>query len=295
MRTPMVIVVTANVINVAVEVVFVYVLHLGIAGSAWGTVLAQAWAAVWSLAVLAPRVAEWGATRSLDVGELGRLLRFGRHLFVRTASLLGTFTLATAVAARVGRTTLAGHHLALQLDLFLALVVDCLAVAGQALVGTALGRGDGDDARAWGRRLLRLGSAAGAALAIALLALSGAIPHAYSSDAGVVGRARLAIAVLALMQLPGAVAFVLDGVLIGAADTRFQQWANVAAFIVFAPFGIAVLRWHALGIAGIWTGLFAWMATRALANAWRFRGAGWTTAALRPGGGRRQPSPRESP
>ena len=44
-RTPLAIAVAANVVNVCLEVWFVFVLHFGLTGSAWGTVVAQAFAA----------------------------------------------------------------------------------------------------------------------------------------------------------------------------------------------------------------------------------------------------------
>ena len=279
-RTPMVIVVAANVVNVVIELLLVYGLHLGVAGSAWGTVIAQALAAAWFLVVLVPRIAATHTTLRLLRSELAQLLRFARHLFVRTASLIGTLTLSTAIAARVGRTTLAAHHLALQLTIFLALIVDCLAIAAQSLIGTELGARRPDAARAWGQRLLRVGIVIGAALAVVVAALSGVLPHVFSRDPAVQGLGRDALLIVAAMQIPASAVFVLDGVLIGASDTRTQQWGNVIAFAVFAPWAGLVLHWG-LGIVAIWCGLAAWMLARLAVNATRFRGTRWTAVAGR--------------
>jgi putative MATE family efflux protein len=277
-RTPLLIVLVANLVNVALEIVFVYVLDLGVAGSAWGTVAAQALAAAWFLAVLVPRIAAAESTLRPVRSELAQLLRFARHLFVRTASLLGTLTLSTSVAARVDRATLGAHHLALQLMLFLALVVDSLAIAGQTLVGTALGGGRPEEAREWGRRLLRAGVVVGVGLAILVAAGSGALPHLFSHDPAVHARARDALLILAVALVPAAACYVLDGVLIGASDTRTQQWSNVIAFAVFAPWAAIVLRYGG-GIVAIWCGLAAWLVARLAVDAWRFRGDAWTTVA----------------
>jgi Na+-driven multidrug efflux pump len=80
------------------------------------------------------------------------------------------------------------------------------------------------------------------------------------------------------MQVPAAVVFVLDGVLLGASDTRFQQWSNVLALLAFLPFAATLLVWPRLGIVGIWTGLLAWMLARLLANGTRFAGGRWQNA-----------------
>ena len=277
-RTPLWVVLGANVLNVVIEVVLVYGFDLGVAGSAWGTVAAQATAAGVFLAILARRIRGTGASLALDGRELARLVRFGRHLLVRTGSLFATLTLATAVAARLGTATLGGHQIALQVETFLALVVDGLAIAAQAMIGNLLGGGDVTEARATGRRLIELGLVLGGVLAAVLLATSGVLPAVFSGDGLVRHRATLGLVVVALLQLPASVVFVIDGVLIGAADTRFQQWANVAAFVAFLPCALVVLHWR-LGIVGLWAGLTAWMLARLVANALRFAGSAWTASA----------------
>ena len=90
-----------------------------------------------------------------------------------------------------------------------------------------------------------------------------------------VDRARLALLVAGLVQVPAAVAFVLDGVLIGSSDFRFLQWNMLAGLAVFLPFVAAVLRWHHLGVAGIWSGILVWMVFRAGVNGARFKGQRW--------------------
>ena len=75
------------------------------------------------------------------------LLRIGGEIFVRTASLYGAFLVASAVLARMGSASLAAHQIAFQLWVFLALVLDAVAIAGQVIVGRSLGAGH-PDARA---------------------------------------------------------------------------------------------------------------------------------------------------
>ena len=278
--TPFRVVLVANVLNVVLEVVLVYGFHLGVAGSAWGTVIAQWLAAMWFIAMCGARIRAAGAALGPDRAEMVRLASAGRHLFVRTAALLAALALATAVAARVSAATLAAHQIAYQVFLFLALTVDALAIAGQAMVGTHLGGARHGEARAVAYRLGRLAVMAGAVIGVVLLALSPVLPHVFTSDPAVVHRATVALALLAAMQVPGAVAFVLgDGVLLGAGDYRFVKWSLVAALAVYLPFAGAVLAWHRLGIAGIWVGLIAWMATRAVLSAARIRGDQWTAGA----------------
>lgn len=275
-RSPLIVVLVANVVNVILDVVLVYGLDQGLAGSAWGTVVAQWMAAVWFLSLLGSPLAATGAGLMPVGREMGRLMVAGRRLFVRTGALLVTLALATAAAARVDAATLAGHQIALQIHLFLALVLDSLAIPGQIFVGTALGRGDADEARGMAGRLLRLGIVLGVAVGgVVLLFDAVGLPRLFTSDPDVVDRAQVALVFVALAQVPSAVAFVLDGVLMGAADFAFLQASMIAGLAVFVPVAVAILWWPGLGIAGLWAGLVAWMLARATANALRFRGNAW--------------------
>ena len=277
-RTPLVVVVVANVVNLVLEIVLVYGLHLGVAGSAWGTVVAQVLAAGGFAWLLSGRIRAAHARVGPSRAELVRLLVTGRHLLVRTGTLLATLALSTATAARLGPAVLGGHQIALQVHTFLALVLDSLAIPGQILVGTALGAGSAGEARAASARLLRMGTAAGAVVGLGLVISSPVLPHAFSADPAVVERASLALVLAGALQVPAAVAFVLDGVLIGASDFRFLQWSMMAGLLVFVPFAGAVLLWHELGVVAVWGGLLAWMVARAVANAARFRGQAWAAA-----------------
>jgi putative MATE family efflux protein len=278
-RTPFRVVIVANVLNLVLEVVLVYGFHFGVAGSAWGTVVAQVLAAVWFMRITGRRVLAADVTLRPQPREMRRLVVIGRHLFFRTAALLAALTLATSVAARVGQSTLAAHQIVFQIFLFLALVLDALAVAAQATVGTDLGAGSETEARAMGTRTVIHGVLFGTAIGAVLAAGSTWIPRLFTSDAAVVHRATAGLVILGIMQVPAGVAFALDGVLMGASDFRFLQWTTISGLVVFAPVAVAVLTWHRLGIVGIWLGLLAWMTTRTAVTGRRFLGPEWTSSA----------------
>ncbi len=275
-RTPLWIALVANVVNAVLEVTFVYGLDLGVAGSAWSTVIAQAIAAAWYLAILGGHARANDAPARPDRAELEKLVRSGGHLSLRTGALLGTLAVFTAVAARIDDVTLGGHQIALQIETFLALVVDGLAIAAQALVGTALGARDVAEARAVGRRLLQWGAVMGVVLAVALALASHALPALFTGDVDVRDRAAIGLLFVAILQIPASFVFVLDGVLLGAGDDAFQGWSNVVAFVVALPVAAAVLARPSLGIAGVWVGMNVWMVARLVANGSRFTTDAWT-------------------
>ena len=271
LRRPLAIAAVANVVNIVLEIVAVYVLHLGIAGSAWSTVIVQIGAALAFSGVLGPHLAMHRAQWE----RLRPLLITGWHLAVRVAAMLVVWITATAVAARVDTPTLAAHQVLTQVFMFLALVLDALAIPSQSLVAGALGAGHVDEAMRIGHRSTRLSLWCGGAIAVLLLATCPLLPHAFTSDGAVVSRLTAGLVILAVMQLPGAVAFALDGVLIGGQDQRFLGRVAVVNLVAYAPLALITLAIPRLGVAGLWGAQLTWMTMRAWVNMRRFRGRRW--------------------
>jgi putative MATE family efflux protein len=268
-RTPLVILVVSNVANLGIELVLVYGFDLGIAGAAWSTAIAQAGAGV-AFLVVVRRHLEPARHRWPRWSEMAPLLTAGRHLLLRVGSMLAVFTGATAIAARIDAATLAAHQVAMTMFLFLALVLDALAIPAQTLIAEQLGH-TGSGAADIARRVVRLSLVAGSAIALVVAVTSPLLPHVFTDDPAVVSRATSALLFLAVLVLPGAVAFADDGVLIGAGDYRFLGVAAFGYLAAVAPIAVAVLAVPALGIAGIWSGLVVWMTLRAVVNTLRVR------------------------
>ena len=271
LRTPLVIVIAGNVVNLVLELLFVYGFGWGIAGSAWGTVVAQAGMGAAFIVVIL-RAARGEASVSLDL--MRRLLVIGRHIFVRTAALLAAFTLAGAVIARFGDASLAAHQIAFQLWIFLALVLDAIAIAGQVIVGRGLGAGQSDRAYAASVRMIWLSVYAGVVFGAVMLALKGVLPYAFTSDDAVIERAQAIWVIFALMQPLNGAVFAFDGILIGAGDGQFLMRSMVVAFLASASVALAALAFD-WGIVGVWSALFVLICARLALMWWRFAGRRW--------------------
>ena len=264
LRTPLVIVVAANVVNVALEVLFVYGLDWGLDGSAWGTVLAQlGMGAAFAFVLLRTFAAP-------DLARIRSLISIGAQLVVRTAALLGCFVLATAVCAHIGAPTVAAHQIAFQLFGFLALLLDAIAIAGQVMVGRALGAGDADEAYAAARRMLEWSLAAGLVIGGVFLALVDVVPRAFTSDPRVIGQAHDLWPLFCAMWPVAAVVFALDGLLIGAGDTRYLALAMLVAFVAFLPLVLT-----ADTVAAVWLAIDALMLVRLATLGGRFARRRW--------------------
>jgi putative MATE family efflux protein len=214
-------------------------------------------------------------SRRPDPVILRRLSTMGRDIAIRTGSLLAAFTVASAVLARVGSDSLAAHQIAFQLFVFLALVLDAIAIAGQVIVARALGAGDVRTAYDAALRMCAWALVFGIGFGLVLLATSGIVPRAFTSDGDVLDRARALWPLFALMQPAGAVVFALDGILIGAGDTRYIARAMAfASLVCFMPIALASLAFD-WGVVGVWVGLNVLMVARLVTMAVRFAGRRW--------------------
>ena len=263
--TPLWVLLGANVANLLIELVFVFVLDMGVAGSALSTVIAQTGAGLVFLWILRPQLSR-ATTHRPDLDGMRPLMSAGKYLLLRVGSMLVVFGGSTAIAARIDEATLAAHQVVNSLFIFLALVLDALAVPAQTIVAEELGKDDVPTAAHVAQRSVRLSLLTGAVLGVLLAAAAPFIPHLFSNDPEVISRATGALWWLAVMMLPGAVAFAHDGILIGAGDYRFLGLAAFAYLAAVMPIAVLILRVPSLGIAGIWAGLLVWMIIRAVVN-----------------------------
>ena len=261
-------------LNLALELVLIYGLGFGIGASALSTVVAQWLAAGAYVWWIREAVKVHGVTMAPDRSMIARLAVVGLDLFLRTAALRASFTISVAVAARLGDIELAAHEVIYQLMFFLALVLDAVAIAGQAMIGRFLGANELDHARAAGRRMIEWGLATGLAATVVLLVTRPWLPLVFSSDEAVLSLAGFLMLHLAFIQPVNGVVFALDGVLIGAGDMRFLAVAMAGAATVFIPLALWVMAADA-GIGWLWGAMWALMAARLVALLWRFAGSRW--------------------
>ena len=244
-----------------------YGLHWGVAGSAASTVVVQAGAAVAFL---------WKMRQHLvkvrpALAAYRPLLRAGWHMVVRSVAMYSVWNVSVVIAARLDAPTLAAYQVVTQLFMFLALMLDSLAVPAHSLVAGYLGSGDSERAGKVGSISTRLSLWCAGVLAVLLAASSPWLPGLFTNDHAVHSRLMGALLVLALLQFPGAVAFALDGALIGADDKPWLARQAVRNIVAFVPLAIATVVWPRLGLAGIWGAQVCWMVMRAWANGHRWR------------------------
>ncbi|MDX3525370.1 MATE family efflux transporter [Streptomyces sp. ID05-39B] len=273
-RTPLYVAIGGFLANALLNVGLVYGADLGIAGSAWGTVIAQCGMAAVYLLVVIRGARRHGASLRPDAVGIRASARAGVPLLVRTLSLRAVLMIATAVAARLGDTDIAAHQIVLSLWSLLAFALDAIAIAGQAIIGRYLGANDPQGARVVCRRMVEWGIAVGVVLALLVVLARPLFLPLFTGDPGVMDAALPALLVVALSQPVCAIVFVLDGVLMGAGDGPYLAWAMVLTLAVFAPVALLVPALGG-GLTALWGAMTLMMVVRMLTLWLRTRSGRW--------------------
>lgn len=277
-RTPMAIAFFINGLQLLLGYGFIYghfgLPRLELRGAAAAGVIAQSAGALLYLVTFF----SWRETacyRNLDWRlrweRLMPLFRIGQDLAIRTGALRGSLVFATATAARMGAVTLSAYEIAFQLFMLCSEVIDGLAIAGQALAAKYLGSKRQAEAFRMGKIVTLCGAIVGLGFGLAFLAMREPILQFFTTSAAVHSALTLQLFLLiAIMQPFNGIVFVLDGLLIGAKDTRYLMWAMLIGGLgLFVPIASITLRF-AWGLSGLLIGISVLMSWRLLSNGYRF-------------------------
>jgi putative MATE family efflux protein len=280
-RTPLYVSIGMFTANAALGATFVLGFRWGIAGSAWGTVLAQSGGATLYAAAVVRGARKHGAPLRPDARGLRASGTAGFNLLIRTLSLRVVLIIGTAVAARLGDAQIAAHQIASNVWNLLAFALDAIAIAGQAITGRYLGADDVGGARAATRRMVEWGVACGVLFGVLVLAFRPWLPAVFTSDGDVRSQLLAALVVVALLEPIAGVVFVLDGVLIGAGDQAYLAVVGVIQTVAFLP-AAWLVHVYGGGLVALWLAIGVWMAARLVTLGLRARQDAWlVTGAVR--------------
>lgn len=280
-KTTLIVAAASYSANAVLSVVLVYPVGLGLPGSAWGTVLAQGGGAIAFVVIVVRQARRYDARLWPDPRGIVSTARAGVPLIVRTLTMRVTTLATTFVATSLGAVSLAAHQVAFTIFTTLAMGLDALAIAGQAIVGRSLGASDVPGVRAATRRMIEWGIVGGIVIGAALVLARPLYIPAFTGDPDVRALLSAALLVVAVIQPAAGVVFVLDGVLIGAGDGTYLAIASVLATVVFLPLA-GLVSWLDGSLVALWWALGGWMLARLVTLVARERGTAWlVTGAVR--------------
>lgn len=280
---PMYLVIFVNIVNIVGDLLLVPgtfgLPSYGVVGAAWASVIAQSSGWVAAMVIGWNRVkAHWKWIWFKQVAQLawGRFFQVQSHLFFRTLALVLTFAAVTSLVARLeSAEILAAHAILMQLWSLVSYAVDGFAYATETTVGHWLGRGDSNRAKASAGAALFWGVGAGAVFAVVYFFSVDWLARFFTHDPNVWSIVTSLVWAVALSQPINALAYILDGILIGATDTRYLKNAMLVSSLVFVLIIAGGWAWAGLSLPLIWWGLLAFMTMRALTLWVRYRSDVW--------------------
>jgi MATE family multidrug resistance protein len=265
-RIPLLIFLTINLTNIALDLVFVVILGMTVDGVALASVIAEysgfLVGATFAVSMLRKRAGHWPFARLTSIGAYKAFFSINANLFVRTMALMFTLSFITAQGARLGGQVLAANALLLNFQYLTAFGLDGIAHAAEALVGKAIGQ----------RRRDALAHSVNLTLKWSVIfALGFTVVYVVAGPSIISILTDLPdIRETALRYLPWMIAsplvsvwcFLYDGVYIGA--TRARDMRNIMVFSVLFVFLPAWYLLQPLGNDGLWLAFLLFMASRGI-------------------------------
>ena len=275
--SPMVCDIVVNVVNMAASFALAVWTPLGAMGVAWGTLIGQYTGLLVALALLVRKLRSslFADTlspssflrSSLRWPKMRRLFVLNGNLFIRSLCFMVVYVGFTSLTSKYGDGPLAVSSIMMKLFMLFSYFIDGFAYAAEALTGRFIGGRDGVSLRRSMRILFVWTLAIGAVFTL-LYAVSGeGMVRLMTSDASVIAGSRPFLPWLVAMPLVSCLAFLWDGIFIGATAARPLRNSMIGAA---AGFVLASLALQPLwGIQAIYVAYFVHLIVRVV----------WLTAA----------------
>lgn len=266
-RYPMIITIVLNVLNIILNVFFIYVLGMHVDGVAWGTLISTGLALGLAVNLFLKEYRDFlpGYRRRLlaDAEELKRYFSVNRDIFIRTVCLIFTFSFFTTISARQGDLILAANTILLQLWMVASYGIDGFAYAAESLVGRFKGENNFKKTKQAVFYTMGWGLALGAAGTFIYGVFGNQILHFFTDKNDVIQLARSVLFWTVMAPFISSVCYILDGVFIGATETAPMRNTMLAATLLFflpAYYLGTVL----IGIHGLWLAMILFMLVRGM-------------------------------
>lgn len=272
-RIPMVISIVVNMVNIGFNYLFVIVLGYNADGVALGTVIAQYTGLLLSLLFFRKYFRKilkyWNREAIIRLHKLKEFLSVNKDIFIRTMCLVIVFSFFTARSASSDtlsggdETVLAVNSLLMQFFMFFSFLIDGFAYASEALTGRYIGSGNRRDLVKSIRLLFIWGLGISILFTLVYMTFGDAIFRLLTSIPSVIENARPYFIWIVIVPLVSFVAFLWDGIYIGAtAGKEMRNSMLIATLLVFFP--AYIILENLLGNHGLWLAFILFMMARGI-------------------------------
>jgi len=272
-KVPLLLVLSSNLVNIGLDILFVYHLNMQVQGVALATVIAEYLGLMFGVIIALRMAAKNNKTgfwsELFNLQKIKAMMIMNSHIFIRTWCLIFAFAFFTAQAAKMGAVVLAANTVLLNFQTFMAYALDGFAHAAEALVGKAVGAKD---------KLMFKQAVLTAGVWSAVIAMLFSMTFFYFGLEIINGLTSLEqvrevsyiyLPWLILMPIVSFVCYLMDGVFVGAMLTR--QMRNTMLFSLLCVFLPVWYYSQNLGNMGLWLAMTMFMLARSLSMLMVFR------------------------
>ena len=265
-RLALVLQLVLNLTNIALDLLFVPVLELGVAGVAWATLIAEYTAAVCGFMLLrktltrALKTADW--KQILEAGVVKEMMRSNGNIFIRTLCLVFSFAFFTAQSARHGELVLAANTILIHLQSIMAYGLDGFAFAAEALGGSAYGAKNLSNFKRAVSRTTMWSASMAFTISVGYFLFGHTILSWFTEISEVIAIANQYLVWMVISPIVSFLSFQLDGLFIGTGHTRSMRNAMVISTIGYLL--LAYLFQVIWGNHGLFLALACFMILRAI-------------------------------
>lgn len=264
---PMIVTITLNILNIGLNLMFVFGFGMNVDGVALGSLTASFLGV--GLALILYRRKYGGVslnvsmTELLEASELKKFFSVNRDIIIRTLCLIFSYAFFTAKSASMGDTILAANTILLQMWYISSYGVDGFAYAAESLVGKYKGAGDHQSLKKAIKACMFWGLALGLLMTGVYALFDREIVALFTNKTEVIGVAMSVVIWLIVAPVVNSVCFIWDGVFIGATATAAMRNSMLIATILFyVP--VYFITEPYLGIHALWVAMTSFMLIRGI-------------------------------
>ena len=263
-RSPMLVALLTNVVNIAISATLVFGFGMKIEGVATGTLSAQWIGFLTAMAVVWYKYhpEKIPFAELIRRNALGRLFKINLDIFLRTLCLVGVTAWFTRAGAAQSVDILAANALLMQLFMFFSYFSDGFAFAGEALAGKHFGAGDNDALRTVVAALLRWGLWIALGFTALYFAAGEFVLRLLTDEGDVISTAKEYLPWAVSIPICGIAAFIYDGIFVGLTATRRMLVSVASGMAVFFIIYFALMP--SMGNHALWLAFVTYLAVRGL-------------------------------
>ena len=263
---PMILTIVSNLLNILISWYLVIIKGYGVAGVAYGTMIAQWLTFLIAISLLLYKhrsvIFQYLDSAIFQAKEMLLFLSINRDMFIRNIGMILVFSFFTDYSSQVSDSYLAINQMMMQLFYFMSYAVDGFAYSAESLVGKYLGAQSIPKVRTVIRKCLAYGLGFGALFSVIFLVAGPSMIALMTTSTSLIEESKSLMIWLALISVVGALAFIWDGIYSGATAAKPLRDSMIFSVIVF--FVILYLLKNSYPNTVIWAAMLGFMAARSL-------------------------------